>query len=262
MTARQRRDAFLVEDMFSPGRAKLVHWDWDRTLIGGVMPTDGAIRLGGLPELRASSFLERRELGVINLGGEGAIDVGGKEYAMEARDGLYLGRGEADPVFRSRDPQKPACFYLLGYPAHRSCPTVHVRRDAVAGDELGAPENANLRKLCKYFAPGLVETCQLTMGITTLHPGNIWNTMPPHTHDRRSEVYCYFDLSPGSVVFHLMGEPRETAHLLVGERQAVLSPPWSIHSGAGTAAYSFVWGMGGENQEFADMDRVALGDLR
>lgn len=262
MTARHRRESFLLDGLFVAGRASLVHWECDRTLVGGVMPTAKTISIGGLPELRAASFLERRELGIINLGGDGVIEVAGQEYGMAFRDGLYLGRGSADPVFRSKDSANPACFYLLSYPAHRSCPSVHRRRETVTGDELGTPAGANLRTLSKYFAPGLVETCQLTMGITTLRSGNVWNTMPPHTHDRRSEVYCYFDLQATDVVLHLMGAPTDTSHLFVHNRQAVLSPPWSVHAGAGTAAYSFVWGMGGENQEFADMDRVAFTDLR
>ncbi len=262
LSAAERRQRFLVDDLFQPGLATLVHWDVDRTLVGGVVPTEAAIALSAPPEFRAATLLERRELGIINLGGPGTVEVGGERHVLGPRDGLYLGRGSADPVFHSVSATRPATFYLLGYPAHRACPSAVVRRSEITGNPLGQPQGANQRSIFKYFAPGLVETCQLTMGITELQTGSIWNTMPPHTHARRSEVYCYFDLPPGEIVVHLMGAPADTAHLCVGNLQTVLSPPWSIHAGAGTCAYSFVWGMGGENQEFADMDRVALTDLR
>jgi 4-deoxy-L-threo-5-hexosulose-uronate ketol-isomerase len=262
LSADQRRGRFLLADLFRPGELSLVHWDVDRTIIGSAVPLGEALTLQAPPSLRAPSFLERRELGIINLGGPGSVECGGERYSLDQRDGLYLGRGSSDPVFRSVSAEAPARFYLLSYPAHRACPAAVVRFAEATGDFLGQRASANERDLYKYFAPGKVETCQLVMGFTAMRSGSVWNTMPPHTHARRSEVYCYFDVAPGEVVFHFMGEPANTSHLVVQNLQAVLSPSWSIHSGAGTAAYSFVWGMGGENQDFADMDKLVPAELK
>lgn len=261
LTAAERRERFLAAGLFRDGGVSLLYWETDRTIIGGAVPLAAPLKLEAFAELRAASFLERRELGIINLGGAGRVSSGGQEWRLGNRDGVYLGRGAADPVFTSEDPANPARFYLVSYLAHRACPAAVVRHADVVPDELGAPATANRRRLFKYFAPGRVETCQLTMGMTFMETGSIWNTMPPHTHTRRSEVYCYFDLSPNDVVFHLMGPADNTSHVVMRAYEAVLSPPWSIHAGAGTAAYGFVWCMGGENQEFSDMDKLTFAQL-
>jgi 4-deoxy-L-threo-5-hexosulose-uronate ketol-isomerase len=256
------RERFLVSDLFEAGEVKLIYWEVDRTVVGGVVPTAGPLALDAPAGLRSASFCERRELGVINLGGDGAIEVDGTSHAMAHLDGLYVGRGVKKIVFTSADAEKPARFYLLSYTAHTAYPTTHIPCAGVKADKLGAPETANLRLLRKYIAPGLVQSCQLTMGLTVMESGSVWNTMPPHTHLRRSEVYCYTKVAPGNVVFHFMGEPHATRHLVMEEGQVVLSPPWSIHMGCGNGAYGFVWGMGGENQEFSDMDFIPARELR
>ena len=201
-------------------------------------------------------------MGIINLGGAGSIEVDGVSHTMAPQDGLYIGRGADRVVFHSQNVSAPARFYLLSYPAHRDYPTRHIAFASLAGDALGTAAAANQRVLRKYIAPGLVESCQLVMGLTVLASGQVWNTMPCHTHMRRSEVYCYAGIAPDQAVFHFMGEPDATRHLVLHDLDVVISPSWSIHSGVGTASYSFVWGMGGENQEFADMDQVAIADLR
>jgi 4-deoxy-L-threo-5-hexosulose-uronate ketol-isomerase len=256
------REKFLVPGLFVPGQIELVYWEIDRTVIGGAVPLGGPVELTADAELRAPSFCARRELGVINLGGAGAIETDGVRHAMAPLDGLYAGRGTQRIVFHSDDAAAPAKFYLLSYPAHRDYPTRHVAFSSRSGDQLGTAASANGRVLRKYIAPGLVESCQLVMGLTVLAPGQVWNTMPCHTHLRRSEVYCYAGIAPDQAVFHFMGEPAATRHLVLHDLDVIISPSWSIHSGVGTACYSFVWGMGGENQEFADMDQVAIADLR
>lgn len=261
LTSAQLKERFLLPRLFRAGEQRLNYWDVDRTVIGGVVPTTTAITLRTPPNLAAGSFCERRELGIINLGGAGSVVVGDQTYELGPQDGLYLGRGSATPVFSSASAETPAQFYLLSYPAHASHPTQQVRFSEIAGNALGSSDTANQRTIYKYFAPGLVTTCQLVMGLTVIAPGSVWNTMPPHTHLRRSEVYCYCRLAPDSVVMHFMGPPTATRHLVMRDGDAVISPSWSIHAGAGTGAYAFVWGMGGENQEFSDMDAVAMTDL-
>jgi 4-deoxy-L-threo-5-hexosulose-uronate ketol-isomerase len=261
LTTAQMRERFLFRPLFVPGEQNLCYWDVDRTVLGGVMPVDSAISLETDVKLAAASFCERRELGMINLGGAGRVTVGDEIFDLAPRDALYLGRGSATPVFSSVDPAAPAQFYLLSYPAHTQHPTRVVRFEGLAGVHLGSSVTANERTIYKYIAPGLVDSCQLVMGLTIISPGSVWNTMPPHTHLRRSEVYCYCDLAPDSIVMHFMGPPDATRHLVLRSGEAVLSPSWSIHAGAGTGAYAFVWGMGGENQAFDDMDRVSLQDL-
>ncbi len=256
------RERFLLTGLFEDGEVSLNYWEVDRTVIGGAVPTGAALSLGAPDALKSAAFCERRELGIINLGDAGSIDVDGVSYAMATHDGLYVGRGAKEISFSSADAAKPARFYLLSYPAHATHPTTHIPVATVAGDKLGSVETANQRLLRKYIAPGLVQSCQLVMGLTTMETGSVWNTMPPHTHLRRSEVYVYTKIAPGQVVFHFMGEPENTRHLVIEDGQAVLSPPWSIHTGCGTGAYGFVWGMGGENQAFADMDHIAANDLR
>ncbi len=261
LTSAELRERFLLPRLFRAGEQRLNYWDVDRTVVGGVVPTTAPIPLETPPNLAAGSFCERRELGIINLGGAGSVEVDGATHALAPRDGLYLGRGSGTPVFRSDSAAAPAQFYLLSYPAHASHPTQVVRFEGMTGTALGSTNTANERTIYKYFAPGLVTTCQLVMGITVIARGSVWNTMPPHTHLRRSEVYCYFNLAPGSVVMHFMGPPTATRNLVMRDGDAVISPSWSIHAGAGTGAYAFVWGMGGENQEFSDMDAVAMSDL-
>lgn len=255
------RRRFLLGDLFQPGRVELAYWEVDRTVIGGAVPTGETLLLGSPELLGAGAFCDRRELGIINLGGAGEISVDEAVYPMAARDGLYVGRGAKRVSFTSKDASNPARYYLLSYPAHTRHPVRHIEHAGVKPAELGAPETSNRRTLYKYFAPGLVETCQLTMGLTVLAPGSVWNTLPPHTHLRRSEVYCYCDLAPDQAVVHLMGEPAATRHLMMRNLQAVVSPSWSIHAGAGTSNYAFVWGMGGENQDFADMQSAPISTL-
>ncbi len=258
----QLRAEFLVSGLFQPGEAKLCYWETDRTVLGGIVPGTDTLVLPNPPEVRSAFFLERREAGVINLGGPGVITVDGVTHPMEPLDALYLGRGTKTVSFTSRSATAPACYYFLSYPAHAAYPVRHVAKKDVQGVRLGTREGANERTLYKLIHPGALPTCQLVMGFTRMDPGSVWNTMPPHTHLRRSEVYCYFDVPPAQAVFHFMGAPSSTRHLVVHNHEVVLSPPWSIHSGVGTAAYGFVWGMGGENQEFADMDPAPVEQLR
>lgn len=256
------RAEFLVGGLFQPGAANFRYWETDRTILGGIVPGASALDLPNPPEVRSTFFLERREAGVINLGGPGTVTVDGTAHPLNPLDGLYLGRGTRAVSFASISAGQPAQFYFLSYPAHAAYPVKHVAHQDVPGTRLGSAATANDRTIFKYFHPGAFPTCQLVMGFTRLEPGCVWNTMPPHTHLRRSEVYCYFNVPPAQAVFHFMGQPSATRHLVVRDLEAVLSPPWSIHSGVGTAAYSFVWGMGGENQEFADMDPAPVAQLR
>ena len=258
----QLREEFLVPGLFVPGAASLAWWETDRTVLGGIVPTGAALDLPAPEALRCKHFLDRREAGIINLGGRGAVTADGHEYILGPLDALYLGRGVGAVTFRSADAAAPARFYLLSYPAHAVHPPRHVAAGSVEGTRLGARETCNERTLYKLIHPGAFPTCQLVMGYTRLSTGSVWNTMPPHTHLARSEVYLYFDVPPDQAVFHFMGEPTTTRHLVVRDLEAVLSPPWSVHCGTGTAAYAFVWGMGGENQEFTDMTPAPLATLR
>ena len=256
------RRQFLVSGLFQPGALNLHAWEVDRTILGAAIPLEQPLALPNPPEMRSTCFLERREIGIINLGGAGVVAVDGAEYPLEPYDALYVGRGVQAVTFRSANAGQPAQYYLLSYPAHTAHPTKHVAFKDAVGNRLGTPAGANQRTLYKLIHPGTMPTCQLVMGFTRLDVGSIWNTMPPHTHLRRSEVYLYFDVAADQAVFHFMGAPQATRHLVVHNCEAVLSPPWSIHSGAGTAAYAFVWGMGGENQVFSDMDPAPIAELR
>ncbi len=256
------RQEFLVDGLFRPGEANFRYWETDRTVLGGISPLGTEIVLPTPPGLRSVFFLERREAGVINLGGPGTIRADGTEFGMETLDTLYLGRGVKAVTFASRSAKKPARYYLLSYPAHTAYPVRHIGLKQAKGDRLGTREGSNERTLYKIIHPGAFPTCQLVMGFTRLESGSVWNSMPPHTHLRRSEVYLYFDLPAEQIVFHIMGEPQATRNLVVRNLEAVLSPPWSIHCGAGTSNYTFVWGMGGENQEFTDMDPAPIPTLR
>jgi 4-deoxy-L-threo-5-hexosulose-uronate ketol-isomerase len=261
MSTDELRAAFLVTDLFQPGALTLKHVDLDRVVLGGAIPQGEPISLGAPASIDSSYFCERREVGILNIGGAGSVSVDGGRHAMAPRDGLYVGRGSREVVLASDDAASPACFYLVSYPAHAVHPTTHVAFDQAEQAELGSAEQANRRRLARYFHPGGVQTAQLVMGVTELAEGSVWNTMPAHTHDRRTEVYLYFELPAEAVVVHLMGEPRQTRNLVVRDRQVVLSPSWSIHSGCGTRRYAFCWAMGGENQVFSDMQGVAMQDL-
>lgn len=261
MTTEELRDTFLLSSLFAVGEIRLAYIDLDRTVAGMAAPLAAPLALPAPPMLRAAHFLERRELGALNIGGKGKILAGGKTYDLDNLDCLYLGRGDKDVSFISDDPAKPAVFYLLSYPAHQSYPTALIRQSDSNPTEMGTPENANRRTICKYIHQQGVQSCQLVMGVTHLHSGSVWNTMPAHTHLRRSEVYMYFNLADDGRAFHLMGPPQETRHIIVANRDIVVSPGWSIHAGAGTQAYSFCWGMGGENQDYADMDPAPIASL-
>jgi len=252
------RSNFLIEELFVPGSVRLVYCSVDRTIVGSAVPTLKPLQLEGGSELASEYFAERREIGVINIGEPGTIRVDEKEYELGHSDFLYISRGSREIEFTSKVINTPAYFYLLSYPAHKEYPTTHATLSDIEAANLGSMEESNKRNLYKVIHPGGIKSCQLVMGLTILEEGSIWNTMSAHTHERRSEVYMYFDIPDDSVVFHFMGLPEETRHIVVRNRQAVLSPSWSIHAGAGTRNYKFVWGMGGENQEFADMDSVAM----
>jgi 4-deoxy-L-threo-5-hexosulose-uronate ketol-isomerase len=256
------RAAFLIESLFTPGAIELVYTDADRAVVGSAVPSGAPLKLTADADMRAASFCERRELGVLNIGAGGAVAVDGQSHELQKLDCLYIGRGSREVTFSSRDAAVPAAFYLLSYPAHATYPTVLARRKDAALVDLGNAADANRRTIYKYIHSGGIRSCQLVMGFTQLQEGAVWNTMPPHTHARRSEVYLYFDLGPARRVMHFMGAPGQTRHLVVADRQAVISPSWSIHCGCGTGAYSFCWGMGGENQAFEDMDPAPVEVLR
>jgi 4-deoxy-L-threo-5-hexosulose-uronate ketol-isomerase len=262
MTAPELREAFLLEGLATPGEIRLVYVDADRAVVGMASPLRERLALAADAELKAGYFLERRELGALNIGGPGRVLVDGKTWNLENQDCLYIGRGSRRVEFESRDAAPPAVYYLLSYPAHREYPITLIRTDDADATELGSSENANHRVVCKYIHMQGAGSCQLVMGVTHLKSGSVWNTMPPHTHMRRSEIYMYFNLGAGDRVFHLIGPPDETRHVVLGNRDVALAPGWSIHAGTGTHAYSFCWGMGGENQDYADMDAVNIADLR
>ena len=257
------RESFLISSLFEHDKVQLHYWETDRTIVGSVVPVSGPLRLeASKKELAAEYFLERREVGILNTGGRGSVDVDGEIFAVGNLDCLYVGRGAKNIVFLSDQAGDPARFYLLSYPAHTSYPSALIRQADATVVELGALETANFRTLSKYIHRDGVKSCQLVMGVTRMKQGSVWNTMPSHTHLRRSEVYLYFDIDPSHRIIHLMGEPFETRHLVVAGGEAVISPVWSIHSGVGTSSYSFCWGMGGENQDFNDMDGFPISDLR
>lgn len=262
MTTAELRAAFLVEDLFAPGEVRLVHWEPERTIIGGAVPAGRSLSLDPPDEIKAPFFTARRELGVVNIGAAGTVRVDGVSHEMAPRDVLYVGRGAREVAFTSARAAEPAQFYLVSHPAHGAHPTRRVSREEAQTARLGSADGANVRVLRRHIHADATPSCQLVMGVTTLEPGSVWNTMPPHTHARRTEIYLYFDLQPDAVAFHFMGPPDATRHLVVRDRQAVLSPPWSMHFGAGTSSYAFVWSMGGENQEFEDMQAVELNRLR
>ena len=262
MTTGERRDTFLLEGMFGAGSIDLAYVDLDRTVIGSAAPAGLPLKLETQPELRAEYFCERRELGVLNVGEAGLVAVDGREFELDRLDCLYVGRGSKEVIFKSASAEAPAHFYLLSYPAHAVYPTAMVKFSALEGLKLGTVETCNQRTIYKAIYIDGLKSCQLVMGFTLLDAGSNWNTMPPHAHMRRSEVYLYFDLDPVHRVVHLMGPPEETSHLIVADREVVVSPGWSIHAGVGTKHYAFCWGMGGENQAYDDMDAAAIARLR
>ena len=262
MTTEELRESFLVDTLFAEDHITMVYSDVDRAIVGSAVPVKKTLSLESAPELRADTFCERRELGILNIGGAGTITVDGTEYPMGARDGLYVGRGSKAIAFASDTARTPARYYLLSYPAHMAYPTVHIKQSEAEPVELGSVEGANKRTIYKLIHADGARSCQLVMGFTVLETGSVWNTMPPHTHERRMEIYFYFDLPEDGRVFHFMGPPEATRHIVVADGQAVISPSWSIHSGVGTGAYTFCWGMGGENQAFDDMDHLTIDQLK
>lgn len=262
MNTKELRENFHIPALMQDDSVQLVYSHYDRVIIGGVKPFSKAVELPNHTELRADYFLERRELGIINVGGNGAVEADGVKYALGKLDCLYLGKGVKKVLFSSDDKNAPAAFFLLSSPAHHAYPTRKLTKEEASPVELGDQATANRRTIYKYIHADGIQSCQLVMGLTVLSSGSVWNTMPPHTHTRRMEAYFYFDVPEQHRVFHFMGEPTETRHLLVANHEAIVSPPWSIHSGCGTSNYSFIWGMAGENYTFTDMDAVAIADIR
>ncbi|MGB7190380.1 MAG: 5-dehydro-4-deoxy-D-glucuronate isomerase [Acidobacteriaceae bacterium] len=262
MTTAELRDTFLLDRLYEPGALHLAYIDLDRAVVGMAAPLATPVELIADPLLRTEHFTERRELGALNIGGSGIIHVDGTPHPLANLDCLYIGRGSKKITFESADPKSPALFYLLSYPAHASHPTTLIRKQDANPVELGSAETCNHRTIYKYIHLQGARSCQLVMGVTHLFPGSDWNTMPAHTHMRRSEIYVYFNLADDARVFHLMGPAEETRHIVLKNHDVVVSPGWSIHAGVGTQAYSFCWGMGGENQDYADMDPAPLDALR
>lgn len=261
MTTEQLRENFLVEKLMQDDTIQLVYSHYDRVIVGGAKPVDKTIELPNHPELRADYFLERRELGVINVGGAGTVTADGKEFALDKLDCVYLGKGTKQVTFKSADGKTPAIFYLLSAPAHQTYPNTKYSKEEASPVALGDSSTSNKRTIYKYIHLDGIKSCQLVMGLTVLEPGSVWNSVPPHTHTRRMEAYFYFDVPDAHRVFHFMGEPQQTRHIAMANHDAVISPPWSVHFGCGTANYGFIWGMAGENQTFTDMDPAPVKDL-
>ena len=258
----QLRDNFLIQSIFQKNEISLSYTHYDRVVLGGVMPSYSEIFLPTYDNLKSDYFLERREIGIINVGGDGEISVDGTSFSLSKLDALYIGKGSKSVIFKSLNFENPAQFFLLSAPAHQEYPTRKMSKEEALPVSLGNVETANERTIYKYIHRDGIKSCQVVMGLTVLKTGSVWNTMPAHVHDRRMEAYLYFDVNSEHRVFHLMGQPQNTRHIVVANHQAVLSPPWSIHSGAGTTNYSFIWGMAGENQDFTDMDFANIADLK
>lgn len=256
------RKHYLIEKVFVADQLMFTYSHIDRIIAGGVMPVSEKLVIGTTKALGVDYFLERREMGIINVGGKGTVTLDGVAYDLNNKDGLYVGMGIKDVSFKSADANDPAKFYINSAPAHASYPTVKIEIEKANPVKLGDEENLNKRTIYQYVHPAVCKSCQLVMGLTILDKGSVWNTMPCHTHERRMEVYFYFDMSESTRVFHLMGQPQETRHIVMNNEEAVISPSWSIHSGVGTNRYTFIWGMVGENQTFTDMDHIAMEDLK
>lgn len=255
----QLREAFLLPDLFEDDKVNVCYTHYDRFIVGGVKPTKNSLKLETFESLKADFFLQRREIGIVNVGGNGKVTVDGDEFILSNKEALYIGRGKKEVIFHTGD---NPLYYFNSAPAHTSYGTKKIGAQEAEVVEIGSLETSNHRTIRKLIVSSIVETCQLQMGLTELKTGSVWNTMPPHVHDRRMEVYFYFELPNEQVVCHFMGEARETRHIFVQNNQAVISPPWSIHSGAGTSNYSFIWGMAGENLDYTDMDAINRIDLR
>ncbi|GGF05829.1 4-deoxy-L-threo-5-hexosulose-uronate ketol-isomerase [Chishuiella changwenlii] len=260
-TTEELREQFLIPDIFLKDQIKLVYSMYDRLIVGGVFPSSKALTLEPTDDLKAEYFLERRELGIINVGGKGKVTVDGTVYELGNKEALYIGKGSKEVIFDKVDNEQPY-FYINSAPAHHTYPTKKVTKAEAEIVELGETKYSNKRTINKLLVNSVLETCQLQMGMTELHEGSVWNTMPAHTHERRMEAYFYFDLEEGQTVSHFMGQPEETRHIFMTNHQAVLSPEWSIHSGAGTSNYTFIWGMAGENMDYGDMDGVKTNELK
>ncbi|HLO81390.1 MAG TPA: 5-dehydro-4-deoxy-D-glucuronate isomerase [Chitinophagaceae bacterium] len=258
MNTTELRDNFLMQGLMLEDEVKLVYSHYDRVIIGGAVPIRKSLKLTNPGELKAEYFLERREIGIINVGADGVVIADGKEFALSKLDCLYLGRGTKEVEFRSKSKKQPALFYLMSAPAHQKYPNKMMKKDKAAPVNMGDPSTSNVRTIYKFIHLDGLKSCQLVMGITVLSNGSVWNSVPPHTHTRRMEVYFYFDVPDQHRVFHFMGQPRETRHIVVANHDAVVSPPWSMHFGCGTSSYGFIWGMAGENQMFTDMDPVPV----
>ncbi|MDN3547316.1 5-dehydro-4-deoxy-D-glucuronate isomerase [Mucilaginibacter aquaedulcis] len=258
----QIRERFLIDHLVQTDKLNCTYTHYDRMIVGAAHPINQTITLENYPNLRAEFFLERREIGIINVAGDGVITADGKSFEVNKLDCLYIGKGTKNVTFASKNSAKPAVFYLLSAPAHAVYPTTVMTNADAVKVHTGASETANKRTINKYIHLEGIKSCQLVMGLTILHEGSVWNTMPSHVHDRRMEAYFYFDVPAGQRIFHYMGEGQETRHILMDNYDAVVSPPWSIHSGSGTASYSFIWGMAGENLDYTDMDPIAIPDIR
>jgi len=261
MDTQQLRTHFLVEGLMQAGKLKLVYSHYDRMIVGGAVPVAKPLVLPNEDELKAAYFLERRELGIINVGGKGSVLADGNSFELEKLECLYLGKGTKEVSFTSSNDKEPACFYLLSVPAHHTYPNTKMTKQEAAPLQLGEASTSNKRSLYKYIHNDGIQSCQLVMGLTVLEPGSVWNSVPPHTHTRRMEAYFYFDVDENHRVMHFMGEPQQTRHIVMTNREAVISPPWSMHFGCGTSNYGFIWGMAGENKEFTDMDPAPVKEL-
>jgi len=256
------RERFLIDQMVSKDAINCVYTHYDRMIVGAANPVTEQLQLENYVSLKAQFFLERREIGIINVAGDGTVTADGESFELQKFDCLYIGKGVKRVAFTSKNSDTPAVFYLLSAPAHAAYPARLMRIGEAAKVDAGSALTANLRTINKYIHSDGIKSCQLVMGLTMLHPGSVWNTMPAHTHDRRMEAYFYFDLPAGQKIMHFMGEGHETRHITINNYEAVVSPPWSIHSGCGTASYNFIWGMAGENMDYTDMDPVSITDLR
>lgn len=261
MSTEQLRQSYLVENLMLADKLNMVYSHYDRLIVGGTMPLGKTVLLKNEGELKSDFFLQRREMGVINVGGRGFITVDGEKYSLDKLDCLYIGRGSKKVNFSSSSKKDPALFYILSAPAHADHPTTKFTKDQAAPVTMGDITTSNKRTIYKYIHEDGIQSCQLVMGLTVLETGSVWNSVPPHTHTRRTEIYFYFDLHEEQRLFHMMGEPDQTRHIIMKNNEAVISPPWSMHFGAGTSNYGFIWGMAGENKQYTDMDPAPIGTL-